>query len=141
MPRFIKKILVIPIAFFILFGYDVHVVLSEAEVAVEQALTNRAMQRWNALINQDFNQVYEFENPGFRQVNPKEKYRSFYGSAIKWEKAQVTKVSLSSDHLRAKLNVKIDYDGPTPEGQSYKGQMNVEDTWIWVDNQWWFIRY
>jgi len=119
------------------FGYDA--VADEAPTPNKE-LTERATQRWAALIAQDFNRAYEFETPGFRQVNPASKYRNFYGSAVTWKNFQITKVEPSPDHLRAKVSIIVEYDGPKPAGGVYQGQISIEETWIWVDDQWSYIR-
>lgn len=129
------KQVLLALAIFFIYGHDMVIAADPEEV-----VTERAMQRWIALIQQDFNRAYEFETPGFRETNPIGIYRGFYGNAVQWEKAKVVNVEFSSDRQSAKVSVTIDYKGPKSGGGVYQGQRPITESWLWTDGNWWYMR-
>jgi hypothetical protein len=133
-----KQVILALVVVVLILGYDE--TTAAGVTPPEKAVAERVVQRWAALIGQDFNRAYEFETPGFRETNPIGRYRGFYGNAVKWENAEVGNVHLSADRQSAKVSVILDYEGPKPGGGVYQGQRSVMEAWLWMDGNWWYVR-
>ncbi len=107
-----------------------------APVTSEQSVTNRANQRWQALIGADTEKAYALMSPSYRAVTTAQAFRATFGSAVQWKTAEATKVTCEADKCTALIKI---------EAKPIAGRSNLplityfEETWISEANQWWFF--
>ena len=110
------------------------------QASIEQQVTERAEGRWQALVEGDFRQAYEFESPAYRSLTPYERFRAQFGDAAVWHGAEVTKVTVGEAGDVADLVLSLDYTAITPSGESYKGRRGIKEKWLMSSGDWWIVR-
>ena len=62
----------------------------------EQQARQRADQRWQLLIRQDFDGAYAMHSPGWRALNPLAEWRSGFGRNLQWLDGDVVGIDVKS---------------------------------------------
>lgn len=106
------------------------------QVTAEKQLAERAQQRWQALIEGNFDRAYEFETPGYRAVYSKKVFQNRFGGSVRWHSAEVREVSIDGD--RAQVRMLIGYQTLTPQGETIDGERPIWERWQLVDGEWWY---
>jgi hypothetical protein len=122
-----------------------------AGAAVEDGLGDleeRVNQRWTALIDRDFDAVYKFQTPAYREAYSFRHFAGQYGSQVRWISAELENFSLAespfedqevADQLRvANVQVRLEYQSPFPPENPVRTTTIVDEKWLFVDDQWWF---
>ena len=113
--------------------------LSEAENAaqatsVEQHVSDRALERWNLMIEGRFESAYAYLTPGYRATHTIAAYNRTIRGGI-WKKADVQSVSCEGQRCEVKvmLDILLDAKKPVP--------VWVDETWIQTEQEgeWWYI--
>ena len=127
------------------------IVLAVSGCAVIQPKTDEervfalAEQRQAALLERDFVAAYKYMSPGYRQLNTLEQFTSNYTGVYAWESSDVLSAACEEDIC--KVHVEIEYDSarmfntgrrPSVEKQIIS-RVNIE-TWLKLDNRWWFSK-
>jgi len=103
----------------------------------EETVGERALARWQALMQRDMEKAYGYLSPGYRAVTSLDLYRARFGSDVRWTDATVKEVTCVDDTCDVTINVRYQYVGP-PVGK-YEGEKPIEEKWVQVDKQWWFL--
>jgi hypothetical protein len=104
------------------------------------AVAARAAARWDALIRNDLDAVYQFEAPGYRKAISLEAFRSRFGAAAVWKEAKVLQVDLSPDATAAEVRVEIAYEPRLPmAGDFGLTRRPVKESWLEKDGHWWHV--
>jgi hypothetical protein len=109
--------------------------------AVGKQIAQRAEARWTALANRQFEAAYGFESPGYRQLVDKAAFERSFGRAAKWLGAEVKDVKVDAEGKRANVVLMVGYETGLPSNERYHGRRRMDETWINVDDQWWFSRH
>jgi hypothetical protein len=109
----------------------------------EEIVAERAQQRQDLLLAPDYEAVYEFLSPGYRDVVPYRRYLGSLGSAVKRVGADVQKVKCESETV-CFVFIEVNYFY-TPTGMQGKiGDTPIsrisEERWIKADGQWWLYK-
>ncbi|ADE16670.1 conserved hypothetical protein [Nitrosococcus halophilus Nc 4] len=131
LPTYSRILLVVPIIG-LLFGLS-----GCSSPPPEEEVGRRALERWQALIQGDFNRAYEYLSPGYRAVNSFELYRARIGKAVQWKEATLKNVSCADKACKVTVNIRYRYVGPRVE--SYEGESPVKEKWTQVEGEWWFL--
>lgn len=102
----------------------------------EERLTQRAQERWSALVAGDFERAYEYETPGYRQVYSLQTFKNRFGQNVRWQDAKVRAVTLEGDV--AEVRVLLSYKSLNLEGRLIEGERPVWERWLLVDGEWWY---
>jgi hypothetical protein len=105
----------------------------------EDAVTQRANQRWEALIKGDIDQAYAYNAPGFRAVVDKAGFRSRTGIAGRWHSAQVANVTCDTE-TRCKAVIKLEFSTLIPGHSKDRMTTHIDETWLLEDGQWWIFQ-
>lgn len=116
---------------------SIKVVPNEGKLANEY-IEKRASDRWDALIKGRFDLVYSYETPSFREIYTDQDVRGKYGSFVRWSDAKITDVKVNSDV--ADVTVYIKYISIDGYGGSIEGERPIKERWVYIDNDWWFLR-
>jgi hypothetical protein len=103
----------------------------------EEAVRERALERWQALMQRDMEKAYGYLSPGYRAVTSLDLYRARFGSAVRWTDANVKKVACTDKACDVTVNVHYQYMAPSVG--MYEGEKPLEEKWVQVDKQWWLL--
>lgn len=103
----------------------------------EKEAGRRALERWQALIQGDFEKAYSYLSPGYREVTSFAIYRSHIGGAVRWKDATLETVSCAD--TVCDVTITIDYQYTAPPVGKYEGEKLLQEKWVRVDDKWWFL--
>lgn len=113
---------------------------SGAHSTAEEAITERATARWDALISGDKQSAYELLTPATREALPFALWRNHFGSAaVTWKSASVKDIiCIEVDMCRVVLT--LDYTVSVPQFgiRDQPRSRPIHETWLLVDNEWWY---
>ncbi len=109
-----------------------------------QTLEERAQARWNLMAEGDFAQAWEYYTPGFRQRVERDIYVSDMRTRpVTWLGGQVLGSECEQDD-RCLVTVEVSYRADVPGMRQARSQMEltrpIEDEWIRLDGQWWYVQ-
>lgn len=104
----------------------------------EEAVRDRAAERWGHLIKGDMRKAYELSSPSSRAVVSFEQYRGKFGGAVAWRKTEITSVTCETDKCTAKVRIEAEPLLGTRFGNTLLTY--VDETWLLEDGQWWFFQ-
>ena len=111
-------------------GQSTGIVESDADTAT-RLVTERAQQRWNALLKQDMQIAYQFISPAGRSLMSLENYRPRVNAGF-WRGAKVKEASCAAETCEVTVMVDIFAEG-------VKFTNPVKETWILDAGKWWFV--
>lgn len=105
----------------------------------QEQVSQRANQRWQALISADFTRAYNFNAPGYRAVISPEEHRATVGSAVAWVGAEAIKVDCPEAN-KCTATVRIDFKPLVGGRYGDKINTHIDETWLFEDGQWWYFQ-
>lgn len=105
----------------------------------EEVVTQRAQERWNALVKNEFETSYEYHSPGYREENTTiEHIVGLSRRQIVWTAADVSEVDC--DEARCVVTVQVAYraDGAPGVLSGLENDRPVREIWVRLDGQWWY---
>jgi hypothetical protein len=99
----------------------------------EEAVKERAQQRWDALVKGDFDAAYGFLSPGSRQVTKQPDYVASLRKGF-WKDARVQSVTCGTQDA-CDVGVTIEY-----EYQGRKIRSPLRESWIRDGSTWWYVQ-
>ncbi len=106
----------------------------------EEQVTQRATERWKALVAGEFSRAYSYTTPGFRAVVTQDGYRNRFGGAVIWVGAEVVRVTCSADNAKCDAVVRIDYKAVLGRTRDSVISTHIDETWLHEDGQWWLFQ-
>ena len=105
----------------------------------EQAVQQRATERWQALIAGDFKKAYEYLAPSYRAVSSFERYNEGLNGGAPWVKADVARVVCESAE---KCTAGIRIESKAAPVMHFHGNIvtGVDETWLLEDGKWWLYQ-
>jgi hypothetical protein len=113
------------------------VVGAAEEIPERDGLRARAEARWQALIAGDFDKAYDFETPAYRKLYNVRQYRARYSKGLRWNQAKIVEIDPRQPEV-ATVKVEIDYSFPVSDQGMMDAKGLSTETWLWVDEQWWY---
>lgn len=114
-------------------------VKSEGETT-EAYVAHRAVERWNALIRGDVETAYSYLSPGFRSAKPLSIYeRMVGGGATRWEAVDIQDTACEQDTCALNVKVTYQYVGSIREMVGQTFNTVLQENWVRVDSEWWFV--
>lgn len=105
----------------------------------EDAVTQRANERWQALLKGDMAKAYAYSTPGFRAVVEVEGFKGRTGIAGRWLAAQVVNVTCDTPE-RCKAVIKLEFSTLIPGFSKDRMTTHIDETWLLEDGQWWIFQ-
>ena len=114
---------------------------TKAPTTPEEAITQRAQERWKLIVAGDFKAAYGYLTPGARAVMPLDAYTGRLGMAqIKWTGATVEWVKCEdADTCQAQVAVDTLVTVPGTGQGEVPGQTTLVENWLRSDGQWYFL--
>ncbi len=106
----------------------------------EDVVTQRANERWAALIKGDINAAYVYNTPGYRANVSTQKYIEQRGKDVRVLKGEVLKVTCETDD-KCVAQVRLTATAPFLLTQKKPSQIvtHVDETWLLENGQWWIF--
>ena len=107
----------------------------------EAALEQRVRERWQALIERDFEQVWEFSTPTFRGIFPKSMYVHNFSYAVAWELTSIDVVNYDANAAVASVAVGVMSQSTKQVSSASRAlgavPITIREKWILADGEWW----
>lgn len=104
----------------------------------EDIVARRVEQRWDALIQSDFERAWTFTQPGFKAIVAQRDYFKQFGGGGRWKGVQVHGVQCQPERCLVKLRLTSTVMVPPFKGKDLVG--HITETWVREDGQWWFYQ-
>lgn len=103
----------------------------------EEIVSDRAQQRWTALLAGQWDRAYALMAPSYRAVVAPNRFGSQFTGGVAWRSAEV--VSASCEAERCTVRIKIVFHAP-PMAAGETGTTHFNETWVLEDGQWWMYQ-
>jgi len=113
------------------------------ELTTEQAvaLEQRVRDRWQTLVNRDFDAAWEFETPNYRSVFSKSMYRQQFSYSVEWELTGVSILNYDAPAAVASVVARVMTKSTKPTSAATKAigarPLSIREKWILIDGEWW----
>ena len=106
----------------------------------ENTIEKQATSRWDAILSDDLAGAYEFLSPGFRSsVSSAQYQRSVLLKRVKWTAAQYIESQCTETTCKVKISLNYALYGALPGVKSFEGTETIEESWVLVDGNWYFV--
>ena len=108
---------------------------------VDSRLEPRVLSRWDALIDRNFEQAYEYFSPAYRKLFPLENYLAKTGSSVAWVSIKIKGIQFDGQRAEVKLVLEYRLILPMGAGEDF-GQIpkDIDEVWLWIDGDWWYTK-
>ncbi len=112
---------------------------SEPEAPPGQVSEERVVARWQSMIERDFESVWEYHSPGFRQQTPRADFvREMQRRPFRWIEVEFLGLDCQAEVCEVELRVVYQAVG-APAGM---GRMRVprlvRERWVHLEGSWWY---
>lgn len=102
----------------------------------------RAQDRWNFLIAHQAEKAYDYLTPGTREIQTRENYAASMNSRpVRWTAAKFNRKECDAD--RCKVYIDVSYSVVAPGagamGKPMESTSTQSETWVYVENEWFFL--
>ena len=114
--------------------------VEEQTLSVEELLTQRAEDRWQAVIAWDMEKAYGYLSPGTRQSLPLQVYakKNLMGP-VQYKDAVVKSTQCEEQVCTLKLDLHYLYQGSISAMQGTEMSSAVTEKWVKADNNWFYV--
>ncbi len=103
-----------------------------------ESIKERALARWNALIEKDWTAAYSYESPSYRKNYARRDFINSFGQAVTWVSIKhLSTTPVNKILADVKLELVSIYN---MEGNPVKVPSNTTERWQLIDNKWWHIK-
>ncbi len=113
---------------------------TRASAKPEDIVQQRAVARWQLLIDGKFAEAYAYLSPGFRSTKSREAYAGGMGGRpVRW--LAVKPYDAQCEASRCTVTVTVDYEAVVPGalGTKVGAPAQIAETWILSDRNWYFV--
>lgn len=105
-----------------------------------EAVSARALARWDALVAGDYKKAHAFISPGMRSLLPLDYYRAYLeASALHWKAAEVESVECAAQRCEAAIRRTDVYVGSITALVGQETSSKLQESWIQSEGEWWFV--
>lgn len=106
----------------------------------EEAVEQRAVKRWELLIDKQFEQAYDFLSPGYREVRSKEDYvKIMRGRPLQWTRVHFRKADCQADACSVDLEVHAEFEMPVLRAGTVETLTVLTENWIFDGGTWYLV--
>jgi hypothetical protein len=103
-------------------------------------LIERAQARWDAIIARDYDAAYALYSPGYRSATSRTDFEiELRSRRISWTSASYRAHSCDGQVCSVTFDIEFTAPRPVPGMSKWDGRSSVEDSWIEVSGQWWYV--
>lgn len=113
---------------------------AKASVSPQEAVEQRAVKRWELLIDKQFEQAYELLSPGYREVRSKEDYvKIMRGRPLQWTRVHFRKADCEAEACSVDLEVHAEFEMPVLRVGTVETLTVVTENWILDGGTWYLV--
>lgn len=113
---------------------------SKSQESPESLVKERATTRWEAYFDGSLADAYEYLTPAYRtSVSSLQYQRSVLLKQIAFTRADYVGSVCEEATCKVRFEVDFTMSGGLPGIKSYKGTQIIEETWVLIDGQWYFV--
>lgn len=105
-----------------------------------EIVAERAQQRWDALVAEDYEAAYALYTPGFRERTD---LRSFEDDMqrrpVRWVSAEVRTTECEKERCTVETDVGYRVTSAPAQLSGMGSSRPVEESWIYINDNWWFV--
>ncbi len=113
---------------------------TSTSVSPESLVEERATARWEALFSGDLAGAYEYLTPAYRtSVSSLQYQRSVLLKRVAWTSSKYIDSACEESLCKVKFDVSFTVSGAIPGVNSFKSTQIIEESWVLIDGQWYFV--
>lgn len=104
-------------------------------------LKARAQAFWNLRVKDDFEATYDYFDPAYRNLTPRDAFAKFQGN-LRYHKAQVENVEIRGNIAYVKVRMNFEVLPTEVLGQKFSRpprDAEVSNEWLWVYDNWYMV--
>lgn len=106
----------------------------------EEAVEERARERMQYVLAEDYAAAYEYLSPGYRSgVSLNDYQRRMLGRRFQWNDAVVGKSECSEDSCKVRISIDYTIYGVLPGKDRFDSKAASVENWLRVDGTWYFV--
>lgn len=109
-------------------------------VAPEDQAKQRALRRWDLLIERRFEEAYDLLSPGYRQTLSKEAYvKTMKDRPVQWTRVIFNKATCEPGVCVVEIQVNAQFQMPVMRVGTVDALNMVSENWILSDGEWYLV--
>lgn len=109
-------------------------------LAPEEAVKQRALKRWDLLIERRFDEAYALLSPGYREVHPQDAYtKSMKDRPVQWTRVLFQGIQCEPDSCTVEIQVNAQFQMPVMRVGTVDALNVVKESWILSDGEWYLV--
>ena len=106
----------------------------------EDAIIERAQNRWDTLLAGDFESAYAYYSPGYRSTTSLIDFAiGIRTRRVRWTSAEYKEHSCTENTCTINFEVGFMVNRPVPGMEKYESSSVLEDQWVKTGGQWWYL--
>ena len=106
----------------------------------EDVVKERAQERWDLLLAEDFAAAYEYLTPGYRSgVSLNQYQRKLLTQAVQWTDAKAGKSTCLEESCNVRISISYAVYGAVPGVSRFDSKGTTEENWIRIKGRWYFL--
>ena len=106
----------------------------------EQEVAELAQQRWDLLVNGDFDKAYQFTQPGYRALASVDDYKKRFGGAGRWKAAKVLGATCEADRCSVRIHLTTINRVPGFTRSLPELSTHFDEVWLRDEGRWWYYQ-
>ncbi len=108
--------------------------------SAEAAVLERAQERLDLVLQEDYAAAYEYLSPGYRSgVTLRAYQRELLTRPVRWTSARAVASECSEDVCKLRIAIEFEVYAAVPGMTRFKSPGAVEERWLRVDGQWYLV--
>lgn len=113
---------------------------AKSQVAPEEAAKERALKRWDLLIERRFEEAYELLSPGYRETITKEAYvKTMKDRPVQWTRVLFYKATCEPEVCTVEIQVNAQFQMPVMRVGTVDAVNMVSENWIQSGGEWYLV--
>ena len=106
----------------------------------EEQVKQRAVARWNLLIERRFDEAYELMSPGYRQTMASDLYvKTMKDRPVKWTGISFLEATCEPEVCSVRLTVEAEFNMPVMRVGTMEVQDIVTENWVLNEGEWYMV--
>jgi hypothetical protein len=112
----------------------------QAKVAPEEQAKQRALKRWDLLIERRFGEAYDLLSPGYRETLSREDYvKTMKDRPVQWTKVMFQKATCETGSCAVEIQVNAQFQMPVMRVGTVDALNVVTENWILSEGEWYLV--
>lgn len=106
----------------------------------ESLIGQRAQQRWDLLLAEDYDGAYRYLSPAYRSsVSSTQYQRRLLLQKVRWTGARYIDSECLENSCKVRISLDYSLRKALPGVPSYDGTQEVDEQWVKSEGQWWYV--